>query len=104
MRHLMKRIINVLIIMGFSAFFQVNAQGKFSLGIDAGVRNEKANFTDPQGYLFRNLHPSGTIGLGLTYDHNERWDFWIFRFRGVLNEDDRKTVPKILLGGNQNCF
>ncbi|MGY6742049.1 MAG: hypothetical protein ACXIUQ_04865 [Cecembia sp.] len=81
----MKSIINVLIIIGFSAFFQVNAQGKFSLGIDAGVRNEKANFTDPKGYLFRNLHPSGTIGLGLTYDHNERWDFELAMYRTTFN-------------------
>jgi len=85
MRHPVKNIINALIIIGFSAFFQVNAQGKFSLGIDAGVRNEKADFKDPQGYLFRNLHPSGTIGLGLTYNHSERWDFELAMYRTTFN-------------------
>jgi hypothetical protein len=66
----------IIIIIALS-IYPTYAQSKFSQGIDAGVRNEKASFTDPQGYLFRNLYPSGTIGLGLAYAQSERWDFEI---------------------------
>lgn len=75
----------LIIIITALSIYSTYAQGKFSLGIDAGVRNEKASFTDPQGYLFRNLYPSGTIGLGLAYDHSERWDFEIAAYRTTFN-------------------
>jgi len=81
-----KRLLFCLIILfNTLSMHQTHAQGKFSLSMDAGVRNEKADFTDPQGYLFRNLHPSGTIGLGLTYDHSERWDFELAMYRTTFN-------------------
>ena len=54
-----------------------SAQGKFSLGIDAGVRNEKARFDDPQGYIYRDLYPRGTVGITVGYFHSERWEFEI---------------------------
>lgn len=66
----------LLLIILFVSGIQVNlAQGKFSLGIDAGLRVEKAVFDDPKGYLFRDLWPSGTIGLSGTYAHSKSWEF-----------------------------
>lgn len=65
----------LLIILFFLVTLTSQAQGKFSLGIDAGLRIEKAVFDDPKGYLFRDLWPSGTIGLSGTYSHSERWEF-----------------------------
>ena len=63
----------------------VSAQGKFSLGIDAGVRNEKARFDDPQGYIFRDLWPSATIGLAATYEYSDRWEFELGVYRTTFN-------------------
>jgi hypothetical protein len=51
------------------------AQGKVSLGIDAGLRFEKAHFYDPKGYIFRRLNPNGNIGLAVNYAHNHIWEF-----------------------------
>jgi hypothetical protein len=61
------------------------AQGKFSLGIDAGLRIEKAVFDDPKGYLFRDLWPSGTIGLSGTYAHSKHWEFELGVYRTTFN-------------------
>ncbi|MCH7396398.1 hypothetical protein MM236_00285 [Belliella sp. DSM 107340] len=73
----------------FTAFCSKNliAQGKFSLGIDAGVRNEKAKFDDPKEYIFRNLYPSGTIGLAGTYEYSDRWEFEIGVYRTTFNSN-----------------
>ncbi|MCH6199351.1 hypothetical protein MMU07_07170 [Aquiflexum sp. LQ15W] len=85
MRYTGRLKILLIIIITTLSIDSSNAQSKFSLGIDAGVRNEKPNFTDPQGYLFRDLYPSGTIGLGLAYAQSERWDFEIAAYRTTFN-------------------
>lgn len=71
----------------FIAYYSKNlvAQGKFSLGIDAGVRNEKARFEDPKEYIFRDLYPSGTIGLAGTYEYSDQWEFEIGVYRTTFN-------------------
>ncbi len=67
--------LSFLLFIGTLGLGSIQAQGKFSLGIDAGVRIEKAVFDDPKGYLFRDLWPSGTIGLSGTCAHSEHWEF-----------------------------
>lgn len=48
------------------------AQGKFSLGMDAGLRFEKPRIDDAQNYLIRNLFPSGTIGIIVAKDYSDK--------------------------------
>lgn len=55
------------------------------MGIDAGVRNEKARFEDPKEYIFRDLYPSGTIGLAGTYEYSDQWEFEIGVYRTTFN-------------------
>jgi hypothetical protein len=63
----------------------VSAQGKFSLGIDAGVRNEKARFDDPKGYIYRDLYPRGTVGIALGYLYSKRWEFELGIYRTTFS-------------------
>lgn len=63
-------LIYMILVLGIGNSF---AQSKFSIGIDAGVRIEKAQFNDPQGYVIRNLLPNNPYGVSATYQAKEKW-------------------------------